>query len=51
LPLRGRTFQEIERAVLAWALAGSGGSRRRAARSLAMARSTFCDKVKRYGLG
>jgi DNA-binding NtrC family response regulator len=48
--LEGRTFDEIERAVLAWALQRSAGSRRRAARSLAIARSTFCDKVKRYGL-
>jgi two-component system nitrogen regulation response regulator GlnG len=48
--LRGRTFDEIEREVLSWALRRSGGSRRRAARSLAIARSTFCDKVKRYGI-
>jgi two-component system nitrogen regulation response regulator GlnG len=51
LHLAGRTFDDIEREVLAWALRRSGGSRRRAARALAMARSTFCDKVKRYGLG
>jgi two-component system nitrogen regulation response regulator GlnG len=44
----GRTFDEIERDVLAWALRRNGGSRRRAARALAIARSTFCDKVKRY---
>ena len=50
LQLEGRTFDEIEREVLAWALRRSAGSRRRAARSLSMARSTFCDKVKRYGL-
>ena len=51
LHLPGRTFDEIEREVLAWALRRNAGSRRRAARSLAMARSTFCDKVKRYGIG
>jgi two-component system nitrogen regulation response regulator GlnG len=50
LRLAGRTFDDIEREVLAWALRRNGGSRRRAARALAMARSTFCDKVKRYGI-
>jgi len=50
LDLVGRTFDEIEREVLSWALRRNAGSRRRAARSLSMARSTFCDKVKRYGL-
>jgi two-component system nitrogen regulation response regulator GlnG len=50
LHLAGRTFDEIEREVLAWALRRNSGSRRRAARALAMARSTFCDKVKRYGI-
>ena len=49
LCLAGRTFESIERAVLAWALARNGGSRRRAARALGIPRSTFCDKVKRYG--
>jgi two-component system nitrogen regulation response regulator GlnG len=50
LELAGRTFDEIERAVLSWALRRNAGSRRRAARALSMARSTFCDKVKRYGI-
>jgi DNA-binding NtrC family response regulator len=50
LHLPGRTFDEIEREVLAWALHRNAGSRRRAARSLSMPRSTFCDKVKRYGI-
>jgi two-component system nitrogen regulation response regulator GlnG len=44
------TFEEIERSVYDWALRRNGGSRRQAARSLGVARSTFCDKVKRYGL-
>jgi len=48
--LAGRSFDEIEREVFAWALAHHGGSRRRAARALQIARSTFCDKVRRYGL-
>jgi two-component system nitrogen regulation response regulator GlnG len=50
LGLAGRTFDEIEREVLSWALRRNAGSRRRAARALSMARSTFCDKVKRYGI-
>jgi two-component system nitrogen regulation response regulator GlnG len=50
LSLVGQTFDQIERAVLRWALRRNGGSRRRAARSLALPRSTMCDKVKRYGL-
>lgn len=50
LSIRGRTFDEIERLVYRWALHRNGGSRRRAARSLGLARSTFCDKVKRHGL-
>jgi two-component system nitrogen regulation response regulator GlnG len=46
----GRTFDEIEREVYAWALRQNNGSRRRAARALHIARSTFCEKVKRFGL-
>ncbi|HEX3903062.1 MAG TPA: sigma-54 dependent transcriptional regulator [Polyangia bacterium] len=46
----GRTFDEIEREVFSWALRRNDGSRRRAARALAIARSTFCDKVRRYSL-
>jgi transcriptional regulator with GAF, ATPase, and Fis domain len=48
--IAGRSFDEIEREIFGWALRQSGGSRRRAARALRIARSTFCDKVKRYGL-
>jgi DNA-binding NtrC family response regulator len=48
--LDGRTFDEIEREVFSWALRRNAGSRRRAARALAVARSTFCDKVRRYSL-
>jgi len=48
--LTGRSFDQIERAVFRWALGRNGGSRRRAARSLGLPRSSFCDKVKRYGL-
>ena len=51
LDIRGLTFEQIEQNVYRWALRRYGGSRRRAARALGIARSTFCDKVKRYGLG
>ncbi|HEX3698497.1 MAG TPA: sigma-54 dependent transcriptional regulator [Polyangia bacterium] len=50
LSLPNRTFEEIEKAVLVWALRRNAGSRRRAAKSLSVARSTFCDKVRKYGL-
>jgi two-component system, NtrC family, nitrogen regulation response regulator GlnG len=50
LNLPNRTFEEIEKAVLTWALRRNAGSRRRAAKALSVARSTFCDKVKKYGL-
>jgi DNA-binding NtrC family response regulator len=46
----GKTFDEIEREIFGWALRRNDGSRRRAARALGVARSTFCDRVKRYGL-
>jgi len=51
LDIRGLTFDQIERQIYRWALGRHGGSRRKAARALGIARSTFCDKVKRYGLG
>jgi DNA-binding NtrC family response regulator len=47
----GVSFEEMERAVFTEALRQNNGSRRRAARALAVARSTFCDKVKKYRLG
>jgi DNA-binding NtrC family response regulator len=51
LALRGRTFAEIERDIYSWSLRENGGSRRRAAKALSIARSTFCEKVKKYQLG
>jgi DNA-binding NtrC family response regulator len=48
--IRGRSLDDIEREVYGWALREHGGSRRRAARALNVARSTFCERVKRYGL-
>src|SRR5262249_23596118 len=50
LGVGGRSFDDIEREVFAWALRRHDGSRRRAARALGVARSTFCEKVKRFGL-
>ena len=51
IQIAGRSFDEIEREIFGWALRRNDGSRRRAARALRIARSTFCDKVKRFGLG
>jgi len=51
IDVRGLTFEQIERQVYGWALRQHGGSRRKAARALGIARSTFCDKVKRHALG
>jgi DNA-binding NtrC family response regulator len=50
VPVSGRTLAEIEKAVFEWALLRNGGSRRQAARALAVPRSTFCDRARRYGL-
>ena len=46
----GKSFAQIEREVLDWALGRSGGNRRGAARVLAMARSTFNDRARRLGI-
>jgi DNA-binding NtrC family response regulator len=48
--MAGRSYRELERHILGWALRRHGGSRRRAARALGISRSTFCDRVKRLGL-
>jgi DNA-binding NtrC family response regulator len=50
LPLAGKTFIELEIAIYRHFLHKNGGSRRKAARDLGISRSTFCDRVKRYGL-
>ena len=50
LDLAGRTFAEMQAAIFRWALARSRGSRRRAAASLGISHSTFCDRVRRLGL-
>jgi two-component system nitrogen regulation response regulator GlnG len=50
LSLSGRSFAEIQAAIFRWALVRCHGSRRRAAASLGISRSTFCDQVRRLGL-
>jgi two-component system nitrogen regulation response regulator GlnG len=50
LPLRGKTFAEMQAAIFCWALGRSHGSRRQAAAALGLSRSTFCDRVRRLGL-
>ena len=51
LPLRNKSFEQIQSDVFAWALRRNGNSRRRAAAALGISRSTFCDRVRRLGLG
>ena len=50
LALAGKTFEEMQNAIFRWALYRSQGSRRRAAQSLGISRSTFCDRVRKLGL-
>jgi two-component system nitrogen regulation response regulator GlnG len=48
--LGGKTFLDLEKEIFGWALRRSSGSRRRAAQLLGISRSTFCDRVKRFGV-
>ena len=48
--LSGRTFAEMQTTIFRWALHRNQGSRRQAAASLGISRSTFCDRVRRLGL-
>jgi DNA-binding NtrC family response regulator len=50
LSLAGKTFEEMQTAIFRWALHRNHGSRRRAAKSLGISRSTFCDRVRKLGL-
>jgi DNA-binding NtrC family response regulator len=50
LLLAGKSFEQLEKEILRWGLRRTGGSRRRAAALLGISRSTFCDRVKRFGL-
>jgi two-component system nitrogen regulation response regulator GlnG len=50
ITLGGKTFAEMQAAIFRWALRRNRGSRRQAAASLGISRSTFCDRVRRFGL-
>jgi len=50
LALAGKTFEQMQTAIFRWALLRNRGSRRRAAMSLGISRSTFCDRVRKLGL-
>jgi two-component system nitrogen regulation response regulator GlnG len=50
ISIAGKTFTDILKEIFAVALHRHGGSRRRAAQSLGISRSTFCDRVKRLGV-
>jgi DNA-binding NtrC family response regulator len=49
LVVKGRRFEELEREIYLAALRDHAGSRRRAAYALGIARSTFCERIKRLG--
>jgi len=49
-PETGQSFEEMQTAIFRWALRRSRGSRRRAAQALGISRSTFCDRVRKFGL-
>ncbi|MSP59022.1 MAG: FHA domain-containing protein [Myxococcales bacterium] len=46
--IAGRRLDEVEREVIAAALRRTAGNKRAAASALGMAKSTLCDKVRRY---
>jgi two-component system nitrogen regulation response regulator GlnG len=50
LALSGKSFNDLEKEIFGWALRRTSGSRRRAAALLGISRSTFCDRVKRFGV-
>jgi two-component system, NtrC family, response regulator HydG len=50
LTLSGKSFLDLEKEIFGWALKRTSGSRRRAAQLLGISRSTFCDRVKRFGV-
>jgi two-component system nitrogen regulation response regulator GlnG len=50
LPLRNKSFEQIQTDVFVWALRRNGNSRRLAAAARGISRSTFCDRVRRMGL-
>src|SRR5262249_50445931 len=46
----GETFDALERRILSSALERAGGNKSEAARALGLARTTFLDKLRKYGL-
>ena len=48
MSIEGRQLEEVEREMIAVAMRRSGGNRRVAAQALGVAKSTLCDKVRRY---
>jgi two-component system NtrC family response regulator len=50
LGLSGKTFEQMQAAIFCWALRRSHGSRRQAAQTLGISRSTFCDRIRKLGL-
>jgi two-component system nitrogen regulation response regulator GlnG len=50
LALSGKSFLDLEKEIFCWALRRTSGSRRQAAQLLGISRSTFCDRVKRFGM-
>jgi DNA-binding NtrC family response regulator len=50
LSLSGKSFNDLEKEIFGWALRRTSGSRRRAAALLGISRSTFCDRVKGFGV-
>jgi DNA-binding NtrC family response regulator len=50
LALAGKTFEQMQVAIFHWALRRCRGSRRQAAQSLGISRSTFCDRVRKLGM-
>jgi DNA-binding NtrC family response regulator len=50
LALSGKTFEQMQAAIFSWAIRRSRGSRRQAAQTLGISRSTFCDRIRKLGL-
>lgn len=49
-PIFSGALEAVERRILEQAMANAGGNKSRAARLLGLKRTTFLDKLKRYGL-
>ena len=44
------TFNDLERKILERAMTRAGGNKSEAARTLGLKRTTFLDKLRRYGV-